>query len=78
MNNILYLNNSGSRMTFKEKEPRIFALYEGEKFLKLRTASYFEMFGNFSTICFKYRGKMISKFADDCTKHNEKYPIVRI
>lgn len=58
-NGIFYLNNTGSRWVSFEngKKPKIYALHNGK--IIMRTALYFEQFGNFAVVCISVKGKKI-------------------
>ena len=76
MNRTLYLNNSGSKwiiqdsMKFYELEVR-----NGIWYYKLRTADYYESFGNFALVCYRKNGRRKREFFDDFYKY-KNLPIV--
>lgn len=73
-----FLNNSGSRWTFRSDKPK-YALYENGAFKRLYTVEYFEMFGNFATTTIRIKGKRYTGFARDFELHAENgigYPIL--
>ncbi len=64
-NGTLYLNNSGSRwihLVNGEKEKVTLKTKSGIDVVK--TAIFYESFGNFATVCISYKGKKINVFMD--------------
>ena len=53
----LYLNNDGSRWTYREKHRREFVLLRKDGTKQKRLARCFESFGNFALIVFTLKGK---------------------
>jgi hypothetical protein len=63
LNGTYHLNNSGSRMvSYANGKKERFVLITPEGKQETRTALFYEMFGNFSTVCFSYKGKKIKAF----------------
>lgn len=64
-NGMYYLNNSGTRWVIYEngKKRKIeLQTKSGKKII--RTAIFYESFGNFATVCISYKGKKIKIFPD--------------
>ena len=57
MNGTYYLNNNGSRWVHLPKEKVQVVFPDGHE--ELRTALYYESFGNFSSTCVSIKGKKI-------------------
>jgi hypothetical protein len=68
-NGTFYLNNHGSRLVVYQngKKPQHEFTTEGGLKVK-RTAIFYEMFGNFTTMQISWKGKKISVFADTILK----------
>jgi hypothetical protein len=68
-NGTYYLNNRGSKwITFRNgKKVKIKFLTESGKEI-YRTAIYFELFGNFSSVLISYKGKKINVLTDTILK----------
>jgi hypothetical protein len=64
-NGTYYLNNSGHRWVvyINGKKEKVTLQTESGKEV-VRTAIYYEMFGNFAVVCISYKGKKIKVFAD--------------
>jgi len=60
-----YLNNDGSKFIILPKE-KILVIHAAEKYCKMRTIEHYESFGNHCLVCFRYQGKMIKVFVEDC------------
>ena len=66
--NQLYLNNSGTRWTYKEKAPRyiiVVQTIDSPLDVKLRLCDSFESFGNWTAINFRFKGKRYSRLPSD-------------
>jgi hypothetical protein len=64
-NGVYYLNNSGHRwviFTDGKKEKITMKTKAGKEVV--RTAIFYESFGNFATVCISYKGKKINVFPD--------------
>lgn len=53
----LYMNNSGSRWIDTDKRAMEFVLVLPDGTHKPRRADYFESFGNFAVLAYRYKGK---------------------
>ena len=60
-----YLNNIGNRWVNYPKE-KILVFHGAERYCKLRTIERYQSFGNFVLVCFKYKGKTVKVFPEDC------------
>jgi hypothetical protein len=64
-NQILYLNNSGSRWIVLENDKRSKITLETKSGKKItRSVNFYESFGNFATANICYKGKKINVFSD--------------
>jgi hypothetical protein len=64
-----YLNNSGSRwvnLTNGKKDKLTFVTESGK--IVVRTAIFYESFGNFGSVCISYKGKKIMVLSDTILK----------
>ncbi len=75
-NQPLYMNNSGSRWTYREREPRRFYIKVGSDYF-LRHAEFFSGFGNFVAYHFKINGKRYAGLPSDTETH-KGLPIIDI
>jgi len=60
-----YLNRNGSKWVTYPKE-KILVIHAAERYCKVRTIEHYEGYGNFGRVCFRYKGKMVKVFAEDC------------
>ncbi len=70
LNGLFYLNNTGHRWVIYEngkKKAHEFLTNTGKKVM--RTAIFYESFGNFATVQISWKGKKISVFLDTILKH---------
>jgi arabinogalactan endo-1,4-beta-galactosidase len=68
-NGTFYLNNSGSRwinLTNGQKDKLTFLTESGKTVV--RTAIFYESFGNFGSVCISYKGKKIMVLSDTILK----------
>ena len=68
-NGTYYLNNRGSKWVTFENGKKVkmkFLTQSGKEII--RTAIYFELFGNFGSVLISYKGKKISVLADTILK----------
>ena len=64
LNNVYYLNNTGSRWIDKTPDAMRFLLIDGD-IKKIRKCDFYESFGNFASINFRYNGKRYSRLASE-------------
>jgi hypothetical protein len=69
LNGMYYLNNSGSRWVVyvNGKKSKITFFTENGKEV-VRTAIFYESFGNFASACISYKGKKINVLTDSILK----------
>lgn len=69
INGMYYLNNSGSRWVvyYNGKKSKITFKTESGKEI-VRTAIFYESFGNFASACISYKGKKINVLTDTILK----------
>jgi hypothetical protein len=56
MQQVLYLNNHGSRWVIRPVEDYFIVRYPSGEIIK-RRAKYFESFGNYAAIAYSYKGR---------------------
>jgi hypothetical protein len=69
LNGMYYLNNNGSRWAvyYNGKKSKITFLTESGKEV-VRTAIFYESFGNFASCCISYKGKKINVLTETILK----------
>ena len=68
----LYLNNDGSRWIVTGKEGMAFVLVLPDGTRKVRKADWYESFGNFSALSYRYKGKRYRALPKSASGHETR------